>query len=58
MARNEGLQETNEPWKKPGQTAENSDMQPSEHAVEQEKNKKGIEPGAPNPLNPASRTDR
>jgi len=56
MARNHGLQETNEPWKKPGQAAEDPDMLPPENVVEQEKSKKGVKPGVPNPLNPDSRT--
>jgi hypothetical protein len=47
-----GLQETNEPWNEPGQTSQDRSIQPPPNAVEQEKNKKGIRPGKPNPLNP------
>jgi hypothetical protein len=47
-----GLQETNEPWKEPGQTSQDPSIQPPPDAVEQEKNKKGIRPGEPNPLKP------
>lgn len=32
--------ETNEPWKKPGQTSQNSEIQPPKNVVEQEKRKK------------------
>lgn len=31
---------THEPWKKPGQTSQNSDIQPPKNVVEQEKQKK------------------
>jgi hypothetical protein len=55
MARDQGLQETNEPWKKPGQAAEDSEYLPPENVVEQQKNRKGVKPGVPSPLNPDSR---
>ena len=49
-----GLQETNEPRKKSGQTSQDNSIQPPPSAVEQEKNKKGVRPGDPDPLNPGS----
>jgi hypothetical protein len=33
---------TDEPWKKPGQTSQDSSQQPSPNVVEEEKGKKGI----------------
>jgi len=33
---------THEPWKKPGQTSQDEDQQPTPNVVEQEKGKKGI----------------
>jgi hypothetical protein len=36
----QSLSETNEPWKKPGQTSQNSSVQPPKNPVEQEKQKK------------------
>ena len=33
---------THEPWKKPGQTSQDDDQQPTLNVVEQEKGKKGI----------------
>ena len=47
-----GLQETDEPWNEPGQTSQNKSIKPPPHAIEQQKNKKGIRPGEPNPLAP------
>lgn len=48
----QGLQETDEPWKEPGQTSQDKSIRPPPDPIEQEKNKKGIRPGEPNPLAP------
>jgi hypothetical protein len=55
MVEDRGLQETDEPWKEPGQTSQDTSIQPPENAVEQQKNKKGVKPGVPSPINPDSR---
>ena len=36
---------TNEPWKEPGQTSQDSSQQPTPNGVEQEKGKKSIRGG-------------
>lgn len=48
----QGLQETDEPWKEPGQTSQDKSIRPPPDPIEQQKNKKGIRPGEPNPLAP------
>jgi hypothetical protein len=44
---------THEPWKEPGQTSQDAAMEPPKDVVEQQRRKKGIKPGEPNPLKPA-----
>jgi hypothetical protein len=55
MTEDRGLQETDEPWKEHRQTSQDASIQPPENAVEQQKNKKGVKPGVPGPINPDSR---